>query len=294
MTKTARSRMRALLEDRICIPCASVFDPISARMADDIGFKTGILGGSVTSLMTLGVPDICQLTLSELVEQARRVCRASGLPVIVDGDNGYGNALNVVRTIEALEYACASLVTLEDTVLPYAYNGSPQQLIPVDEACSKLKAALKTRRDTEFAIFARTHALPGQPTEKLLERVRAYSATGIDGLVIFGLTDKDTLAQIAANTHLPLMLISYGDTDLGSQQSLADHKVRIRLQGHLAYEAAVRATYHSLQALHQRYNPAAEMRHTDAPAKTLLQEYARHAHYDALIEEYVTPARSKN
>ncbi|WP_261841315.1 isocitrate lyase/PEP mutase family protein [Aliamphritea ceti] len=290
MKKTARTRMRALLENHQCVPCASVFDPMSARMADDIGFKTGILGGSVTSLMTLGVPDICQLTLSELVEQARRVCRASDLPVIVDGDNGYGNALNVVRTIEALEYACASLVTLEDTVLPHGYNGSPQQLISVDEACSKLKAALKTRRDPEFAIFARTHALPGQSVESLLKRVIAYTATGIDGLCIFGLTDKDILEQVAANTHLPLMLISYGDTDLGSQQALADNKVRIRLQGHLAYEAAVRATYHSLQALHSRHNPEAKLQHTDAAAKTLIREYSRQSHYEALIRDYVTPA----
>lgn len=289
MKKTTRSHMRALLEDNRCIPCASVFDPISARMAEDIGFQTGILGGSVTSLMTLGVPDICQLTLSELVEQARRVCRASSLPVIVDGDNGYGNALNVVRTIEALEYACASMVTLEDTVLPRAYNGSAQQLIPVEEACSKLKAALQTRRDPAFAIFARTHALPDQPVDALLERVKAYSATGIDGLCIFGLTDKDILGQIAASTHLPLMLITYGEVDLGSQQMLTDNKVRIRLQGHLAYEAAVQATYQSLQALHLRHNPGAEQRNASASAKTLISEYSRQSHYDTLINNYVTP-----
>src|ERR1700743_1096512 len=121
-----RERARALLTGARCVYPGSVFDPLSARLAEDIGYEVGMLGGSVASMAILGAPDLIVLTLSELVDQLLRITRASTLPVMVDADHGYGNALNVMRTIEELEAAGACGCSIEDTLLPFPF-GSPDK-----------------------------------------------------------------------------------------------------------------------------------------------------------------------
>ena len=114
-----RRRFRAILAGAECIHPGSVFDPMSARIAEDLGFECGMFAGSTASLTVLGAPDLIVLTLTEFAEQARRICRAvKTLPLLVDADHGYGNALNAMRTVEELEAAGVSAMTLEDTVLP--------------------------------------------------------------------------------------------------------------------------------------------------------------------------------
>lgn len=285
MNNIARKRMRQLLESNQCVTCASVFDPLSIRMANDIGLKVGILGGSVASLMNLGAPDISLLTLSELTNQARRVCAAANLPVVVDGDSGYGNSLNVMRTVTDLEHAGTAMITLEDTVLPRPHNKPAMSLTSIDEALDKLRAALKARTDPEFAIFARTHALKEHSLEALLERVKAYSKLGIDGVCIFGLTEKDKLAVLSEVTDLPLMLISYGDVDLGTPGAMAAHNVRIQFAGHQAFEESVKAVYLSLMQL---YSSDINMR-PDMTGQDLIRLYAQTQKYSEMISEYVSP-----
>jgi carboxyvinyl-carboxyphosphonate phosphorylmutase len=110
-----RRSFRQLLASNTCYHTASVFDPMSARIAADLGFEVGILGGSVASLQVLGAPDFALITLSEFAEQATRIGRVAQLPVIADADHGYGNALNVMRTIVELERAGVAALTIEDT-----------------------------------------------------------------------------------------------------------------------------------------------------------------------------------
>src|SRR5690606_20853058 len=110
-----RNAFRALLARPACFQTASVFDPLSARIAADLGFEVGILGGSVASLQVLAAPDIALITLSEFAEQATRIGRVARLPVIADADHGYGNALNAMRTVTELERAGVAALTLEDT-----------------------------------------------------------------------------------------------------------------------------------------------------------------------------------
>src|SRR5919112_798444 len=98
-----RERFRALLAGQSCVHPGSVFDPISARIAADLGFETGMFAGSIASFTVLGAPDLIVLTLSEFADQAYRINRAGELPLLVDADHGYGNALNVMRTVEELE-----------------------------------------------------------------------------------------------------------------------------------------------------------------------------------------------
>src|SRR5579863_3795341 len=128
-----REKLRAVLSGVTCIRPGSVYDAISIRIAEDLGFEIGMFGGSVASLAVLGDPDVALITLTELCEQMRRMSRAAALPVLVDADHGYGNALNVRRTIEELEAAGAAGLTIEDTLLPQAYGETRMQLIPLEE-----------------------------------------------------------------------------------------------------------------------------------------------------------------
>src|ERR1700751_4443724 len=113
-----RERFRAVLAGDRCVHPGSVFDPISARIAEEIGFEVGMFAGSIASFTVLGAPDLIVLTLSEFAEQAYRINRAGGLPLLVDADHGYGNALNVKRTGEELETSGVGGVRIEDHELP--------------------------------------------------------------------------------------------------------------------------------------------------------------------------------
>jgi len=286
MKNIARRRMRELLETEQCMTCASVFDPLSSRMAESIGFKVGILGGSVTSLMSLGMPDITLLTLNELSNQAKRVCTASDLPIVIDGDNGYGNSLNVMRAVSELEYAGAAAITIEDTILPRPYKEPALSLISIEEAKTKLRAAVKARKDPDFSIFARTHALESQSVDEMLARVRAYSSTGVDGICIFELHDKDTLSRLAEATDLPIMLISYGEVDLGTREEMAQKNVRIFLNGHHPYEESVKAVYTSLMELHQGH----ECDDSKKSGKDIIKKYSQSCEYSDITSNFIFPA----
>src|SRR5438477_8090263 len=153
-----RDALRSILSGSSCIRPGSVYDAISIRIAEDLGFELGMFGGSVASLAVLGDPDVALITLTELAEQMRRMSRAATLPVLVDADHGYGNALNVRRTVQELETAGAAGLTIEDTLLPQAVGQSGTQLILLAEGVGKLKGAVHARADPTLVIMARTGA----------------------------------------------------------------------------------------------------------------------------------------
>src|ERR1700742_1271656 len=153
-----REALRAILSGAACIRPGSVYDATSIRIAEDLGFEVGMFGGSVASLAVLGDPDIALITLTELAEQMRRMSRAAALPVLVDADHGYGNALNVRRTVQELEMAGAAGLTIQDTLLPQAYGQGTTELISQDEAVGKVSAALDARNDPALVIVGRTGA----------------------------------------------------------------------------------------------------------------------------------------
>src|SRR5437870_10998711 len=136
-----RDGLRKILSGTQCVRPGSVYDAISIRIAEDLGFEVGMFGGSVASLAVLGDPDVTLITLTELAEQMRRMSRASSLPVLVDADHGYGNALNVRRTVQELETAGAAGLTIEDTPLPAGFGEAMTQLISLEEGVGKMKAA---------------------------------------------------------------------------------------------------------------------------------------------------------
>ncbi|NMY14709.1 oxaloacetate decarboxylase [Pseudomonas sp. WS 5019] len=241
-----RNAFRALLASPASHHTASVFDPLSARIAADLGFEVGILGGSIASLQVLGAPDIALITLSEFAEQATRIGRVARLPVIADADHGYGNALNAMRTVAELERAGVAALTLEDTLLPAQFGRKPYDLISVEEGIGKLRAAQEARYDNALAIIARTHA-GVQPLTEVIQRTRAYRDAGADAICLVGVKNIDQLEAITEGLQMPLMLVTYGNPELRDDRRLAELGVRIVVNGHAAYFAAIKATYDSLR-----------------------------------------------
>lgn len=245
-----RQQFRSLLESGKCYDAASVFDPMSARIAGDLGFEVGILGGSVASLQVLAAPDYALITLTEFVEQATRVGRIAQLPIISDADHGYGNAINAMRTVMELERAGVAALTLEDTQLPPKYGHKISDLIPLDEAVGKVRAGLEARVDSSLSIIARTNA--GQLSiADTIERVTAYQAAGADGICMVGIKDFEHLETIAEHVKIPLMLINYGNPNLRDLERLAAAGVRVVVNGHAAYFASIKAIYDCLREQRQ-------------------------------------------
>src|ERR1700722_10277233 len=201
-----RETLRAILSGPACIRPGSVYDAISVRIAEDLGFELGMFGGSVASLAVLGDPDIALITLTELAEQMRRMSRAASLPVLVDADHGYGNAMNVRRTIEELEVAGAAGLTIEDTLLPQAFGEKAVQLISREEGIGKIKAAVDARADPALVILARTGAVSIVSLDDAIARAFAYEACGVYGLFLTGISNRAELEAIAAATKLPIVL----------------------------------------------------------------------------------------
>jgi len=274
-----RAQFRALLASSACYHTASVFDPMSARIAADLGFEVGILGGSVASLQVLTAPDFALITLSEFVEQATRIGRVARLPVIADADHGYGNALNVMRTVVELERAGVAALTLEDTLLPAQFGRKSTDLIGIEEGVGKIRAALEARVDPDLAIIARTHAGVLE-VDEVIRRTQAYQEAGADGICMVGVRDFEHLEVIAQNLSVPLMLVSYGNPSLRDDARLASLGVRIVVDGHAAYFAAIKATYDCLRE--QRGIAASDLNATE-----LTHKYTQPEDYIVWAREYM-------
>ena len=249
-----REALRAILKGSTCVRPGSVYDATSIRIAEDLGFEVGMFGGSVASLAVLGDPDVALITLTELAEQMRRMSRAAGLPVLVDADHGYGNALNVRRTVQELEAAGAAGLTIEDTLLPQAFGQAKTQLISLDEGVGKMKAALDARSDPSLVIIGRTGAAAVTSVDDAIVRAKAYQATGVDALFFTGIKSGKELEAISAATVLPIVL-GGAPEEMTALDYLGGLRVRIALQGHAPFAAATQAVYATLKAQRDGTSP---------------------------------------
>ena len=236
-----RNRLRAILKGDVCKSPATVWDALSARVAEAAGFECGILSGSVCAATVLGAPDLALQTLSEFAAQVRCITRASDLSVFVDADQGYGNALNAMRTVEELEHAGLAGMAIEDLVMPAHFGRKgADELISVQEAVGKLKAALSARRDASLVIAARTASLRIEPLAQVVERARAYAGTGVDALFITSLKKLEDLDAIRAAVDIPIIL---GSAPGITRAEVQARGVRFRLQGHAVLAACAKAMH---------------------------------------------------
>ena len=179
--RAPRARLRELLSAGPPVMAPGAYDALSARLIEQAGFDVVYMTGFGTTASLIGRPDVGLLSGSEMVENARRIVAAVDVPVIADADTGYGNAINVVRTVQLYEQAGVAGIQLEDQVTPKKCGHmSGKQLIGADEMVGKLRAAVEARHDPDLLIIARTDAVAVTGTDDAIARARAFADAGAD------------------------------------------------------------------------------------------------------------------
>jgi carboxyvinyl-carboxyphosphonate phosphorylmutase len=246
----ANKKLRDLLLDQNCYNTATIFNPLSVRIAEQVGFNIGIVPGKIISLDFLADPDLMLLSLTELTETVRRITKYAKIPLIVDADNGYGNAVNVCRTIESLEDAGASGISLEDTALPIKFGKTKYpEFLTIKEATLKIKLAVDRKYSKSTSIIARTGIYPYEGINSALERGKSYESVGADALFYINVSSKKDIEKIVKSHDIPIIL-GNNSTDF-SLKELSKMGVSISLPGHKAYYNAMEAYRRSLENLYK-------------------------------------------
>jgi 2-methylisocitrate lyase-like PEP mutase family enzyme len=218
------TRVHQLLSKQTAVLFPGVYDALGAKMAAQAGFELLFISGYSVAASQLGLPDFGYLTQTEMVQTARRVCRSVKLPVIVDADTGYGNALNVIRTVNELIDAGAAGMFLEDQVWPKRCGHMRgKRVIPMEEHVQKIKAAVDARSGRDFFIVARTDARQAQGLSEAIKRCQAYKKAGADALFIEAPRSVEELKIMAKQLEGPLVanMLEGGVTPLLSRDELA-------------------------------------------------------------------------
>ncbi len=219
------TKLRQLVNDEQILVAPGTYDPIMARMIAQAGFKAVEMNGAGVTYTMLAMPDLGLVTMTEMVERARRVADACDLPVICDADTGYGNALNVIRTVREFERAGVAAIRLEDQEFPKRCGHfTGKSLVPVEEMIDKLKAALDTRGDPDFLIIARTDARSVDGLDAALDRVAAYAEAGADVVFVEAPQSVEEFAAIPKAVNVPVLanMIEGGRSPLLSAADLQE------------------------------------------------------------------------
>lgn len=207
------------------IPVPGAFNALVAKMIEDMGFEAAYLSGAAFSAGELALPDIGLFTLSELSQETSRITRNLGIPLIVDADTGFGEAVNVERTVVELETAGAAAVQLEDQRLPKRCGHlSGKSLVPAEEMCAKIRAAVSARRDPDLVIIARTDARSVEDFSSAMVRARRYLEAGADWIFPEALADEEEFADFAREIDAPLVanMTEFGKSPLLTLEQLAE------------------------------------------------------------------------
>jgi 2,3-dimethylmalate lyase len=217
--------VRRHLSEKGQLVMPGVFDALSAKIASRAGFEVIFITGYSLSATLLGEPDFGLLTQTEVVNAAERICSVTDTPVIVDADTGYGNAINVIRTVKDLSRAGAAGMFLEDQVWPKRCGHMKgKQVIPLDEQLKKLRAALEARNDHDFYIVARTDSRQALGLSEAITRGIAFKEAGADAVFVEAPENKDEMKEIARHVPGPLVanMLERGVTPLMGPQELKE------------------------------------------------------------------------
>lgn len=261
----ATSRRERLRESLSCpglLIVPGVANALYARLAERAGFEAVFATGAGIANTVLGLPDLGLATMTEIVATIRNVVSAVGIPVIADADTGYGNHLNVTRTVQELEHAGVAALVLEDQVSPKRcghFEG--KQVVPAEEMVEKIVAAVRARRDPSLTIIARTDAIAVEGLESGLERARAYAAAGADVLYVEAPRTIEELAAIPPALPLPCLadMVEGGLTPLLPSHELEQMGYKIALYANLALRAGAHAVAQAFATLRREGTSAALM-----------------------------------
>jgi 2-methylisocitrate lyase-like PEP mutase family enzyme len=249
---STRSRLRALAEARRGVLVPGAFNALSARIVADLGFEAVYVTGAGVTNMWFGLPDQGFMGLAEIAEHTARIRDAVELPLIVDADTGFGNALNVRHAVRTLERAGADCIQLEDQVAPKRCGHfAGKDVIPLDEAIGKIKAAVDARRDPELLILARTDAAATQGFEAAVERAQAFAEAGADLLFVEAVTQADEVRALPRRLARPQLMnmVIGGRTPIFGADELAGLGYGLVLYANAALQGAVHGMQRALTAL---------------------------------------------
>ena len=248
------SRVQQIIDEQGSLVFPGVYDPLSAKIAEQAGFPMAFVSGYAVSATLLGEPDLGLLTQTEVIERARRICKAVTIPIIVDADTGYGSALNVMRTVNELIDTGAAGCFLEDQEWPKRCGHMPdKRVIGREEYLQKIGAAVDTRGDRDFFIVARTDALAPAGLDEALARVDAARAAGADATFVEAPRTLAELEAIGRRAPAPTVanMIEHGRTPVLDQTRLAAlgfSLILYPLAGLYASAHALTAIYRHLRA----------------------------------------------
>ena len=257
------SLQQRLAEPRVLL-APGVYDALSALIAERAGFEALYLSGASIAYTRLGRSDVGLTTYSEVEDTLARITERVATPVIVDADTGFGNALNVQRTVRGFERAGAAMIQLEDQGFPKRCGHlEGKSVVPVDEMCGKLRAALDARREARTLILARTDALALEGLDSALDRAEAYLQCGVDALFIEALRSPEQMDAVCRRfaSRVPLLanMVEGGQTPLQSAAELGARGFRLVIFP----GGTARAVAHTLQAYYaslQAHGSSAPMR----------------------------------
>ncbi len=245
----ARELFREVLSRPSCTLAANIFDPLSARIACMLGYEVCVLSGSVGKAANLGVPDLVLSNMSDVADHCRRITRMDDVCLMADAEDGFGNAVNVARTVREMEAAGVAGIEIEDNFVPRRFNVADPGLVSASEQAGKLEAAVAARTDPSTVIVARSAALGLCPLDEALERIRAYSQTGAEALMLTGSQSREQIEAVHGVTSLPLCVLNPPADARNDAAFLAANGVRILMLGNPVYAVAVQAIYDSLKHL---------------------------------------------
>jgi 2-methylisocitrate lyase-like PEP mutase family enzyme len=256
---TAAQRVRDLAQEDRPLVMGGVYDGLTTRLADQAGFEVLFMGGFSVAATMLGEPDFGYLTQTEMADAARRVCRLTTRPVLVDADTGYGNALNALRTVELYHAAGAAGLFLEDQVWPKRCGHlAGKEVVPRDEMVAKITAAVEARTDPDLLLIARTDAIAVEGFDAALARAEAYARAGADVLFVEAPTSVEQIEAVPHALAAPC-LFNYAP---GGRSPLLPF-ARLRALGYAiillpvqTLFAAARAMQEYLRALREAGEPA--------------------------------------
>lgn len=250
MTKAAR--LREMIGERGLIMAPGAYDAWSARLVENAGFEAVYMTGYGVSASVLGYPDIGLIGFHEMVEMARNMAEAIRAPLIADADNGYGNTLNVVRTVREYEKAGVAAIQLEDQVLPKRCGHMEgKQLVSESDMAAKIRAALYARQDPDTVIIARTDARAVNGLDDALSRAKSYAAAGADVIFVEAPQTAEEVRKIAEAVGAPLLanMVEHGKTPLFTKEELLDMGYKIAIYPVTALYAATKNIMDTMRIL---------------------------------------------
>lgn len=251
MTST-RKTLRALVEARRGVLVPGAFNALSAKVIEDLGFEALYITGAGVTNMWFGLPDQGFMGLAEIADHTARIRDAVALPLIVDADTGFGNALNVRHAVRTLERAGADCIQLEDQVAPKRCGHfSGKEVIPTEEAVGKIKAAVDARRDADLMIMARTDACATLGFEAAVERALRFAEAGADLLFVEAVTTPEEIRALPERLPVPQLMnmVIGGRTPITDAQELQSLGYGVVLYANAALQGAVAGMQKALGVL---------------------------------------------